>query len=85
MTVTGEGLSILGGCLSGGSCSFTISSEGGSQAVVSAPGYHPANVAITRTEDDCGNTVTQEMDVVLMAEATTERSAVRVTGSSGCH
>jgi hypothetical protein len=63
-------------------CPFWVSGEG--TVTVSAPGYKPATVVAERKIDDCGNGLSQQVEVVLVPETSADASVVVVGSALGC-
>ena len=65
-----------------GACGFRVTGSGG--VTVSAPGYKAASVSIDRKEDDCGNGLSQQIEVVLVPEASAGPSSITMGSALGC-
>jgi hypothetical protein len=65
-----------------GACAFWASGEG--TVTVSAPGYKPVTVIAERKYDDCGNGLSQQVEVVLVPQASTDESVIVVGSALGC-
>jgi hypothetical protein len=81
--VQGEGLIAERYCTREGPCRFRINGVEAT-AMVSAPGYKPVMVPLQRKQDECGNGLTQQVDVVLAPDTGAEQSVSQVTAALGC-
>ena len=63
-------------------CPFWVSGEG--TVTITAPGYKTATVTAERKLDDCGNGLSQQVEVVLVPETSADESVVVVGSALGC-
>jgi len=69
-------------CQSMDRCPFQVFGIG--TAIVSAPGHKPVQVTIEQKFDDCGNGLTQQFEVVLVPETSSEQPTTKVGQAVGC-
>ena len=63
-------------------CSFHLNNTG--QFTVTAPGYKPAAFSVALKEDDCGNSVSQSIEVTMVPENDGAVPTVHQMLGSGC-
>jgi hypothetical protein len=82
-TVQGEKVSVNVSCPPERPCVHQLSGAG-TQATVTAPGFKSVPINWERETDDCGNTLTRHVEVVLVPEANPAPSTSRLVRSSTC-
>ena len=65
-----------------GRCAFWVTAEG--PATITAPGHKSVLLQVERQHDDCGNGLSQQVEVVLVPETSTEESVTQVGAALGC-
>lgn len=80
-SAAGSGLDLVP-CDMAAECDFSLRGTG--MLTVTAPGYRTATTTVEPREDDCGNAVSQRVEVTLQSEESAVESKVASLTGQGC-